>query len=72
MVCYSDAWYLDTVHLNSGLVYKWWSEYQSDNQMVIRIHINFSTQNSGIAIASIKKYSNHSKAGLVYYSDDYC
>ena len=37
MVYYSDARYLSTWHMNSRLVFKWWSEYQSVNQMVIRI-----------------------------------
>ena len=31
-VCYSDAWYHGTGRLNSGLVFKWWSEYRSFNQ----------------------------------------
>ena len=37
MVCYSDARYYCTGHLNSGLIFKWWSEYRSINQMVIWI-----------------------------------
>ena len=37
IIHYSDAWYHVTGDLNSRLVFKWWSEYWSVNQMVIRI-----------------------------------
>ena len=37
LVCYSDAWYHGTGRLNSGLVFKWWSEYWSFNQNILCI-----------------------------------
>ena len=37
MIHYLDARYHGTGYLNIGLVFKWWSEYQFVNQMVIWI-----------------------------------
>ena len=72
MVFYSDAWYNGNRHLNSGPVFKWWSEYRSINQMVIWI-LNYHGTGPPKSKPFDERINPHDlNTELVCYSDPHC
>ena len=72
MVCYSDAWYDGTLHLNSRPVFKWRSEYQSINRMVIWVPNYHGTGHLNSKPFSDWSNPHDLNTKLVRYSDPYC
>ena len=72
MVRQSDAWYHGTGYLSSGLVFKWWSEYQSVNQMVIWIPNYHGTGHLKSERFDEQTNLHDLNAKLVCHSDPHC
>ena len=56
--------YLDH-HLDTRLVFKWWSEYQTKYNLVFKSHFN-------TRLFGNRTTFNNSKTRLVQYSDSHC
>ena len=70
MVCYSNAHYHHgTGHLNTRLLFKWWSEYWSVNQMVIWIRNYHCTWHLNSTPFNKLTNLHYLKSKLVRYSD---
>ena len=59
-------------HLNSGLVFKWWSEYWSVNHMVIWIPTYHGTGHLNIKTLDKQANPHDLRTKLVRYSDPHC